>query len=302
MNKSNNDLRGSQKIADILVYSNTLIALAALSQSALTYLVLTIPPSPWVLTVEFCSTFLLYNFSLLIIRPKNPAQSPFERTRWYYRHEHILRVLSAVAGVALIIAVLHLHFYTMQFLAGVGIFSFLYNFPFLPSKHGKEGLRKIPLLKIFHISILWSLSTVGLPVVESLFTEHAINWFDANYLGILKILFILLCTLPFDVRDMEQDRYYNLRTIPTVFGMEKSIQLNYIVLSLHSVCVLLSPYAIAIKTGLIITNVLIAIVLKTIVYNPKNQQYNRVYILDFVLVAQYVITYAYLLLNGAVKA
>src|SRR5690606_32802739 len=142
-------------------------------------------------------------------------------------------------------------FYTWIYLAFVGAVSVSYSFPFLKVNGKRGGLRQVTGVKLFYIALVWSLSSVGLPVVELWAEGMLVNWWVANYLGIIKILFLLICTLPFDIRDMEQDSYYHLKTIPHILGEKRAILACYVMVVLHSILILLSPYPLAIKWGLV---------------------------------------------------
>ncbi|MFD2600377.1 hypothetical protein ACFSQ3_15590 [Sphingobacterium corticis] len=262
--------------------------MASVAQSALTYLILNIPSNPLILLIEGCSTMALYNMSLFYSKPADPLNAPFARTRWFFRYQTAMIVLTALALSLLLYSVFHLGFYSMLYLGFVGIASMLYNLPFLRLGKSKGGLRQIPGLKLFHIAIVWSLSTVGLPIVDA--WEHGlpIDWHAANFLGAIKVLFLLICTLPFDVRDFRQDSYYNLKTIPTMIGTQRSIRLNYLMIGMHSLLIAFAPYGLAIKVGLWISNIFIVCVLRKFIFLPQQNHYHAAYLLDLALVAQFV--------------
>lgn len=271
----------------ILVFSNGLIALASVAQSALTYLILDLPTNPFVLLIEGCSTVALYNMSLFYAKPAQPASSPFARTRWFFQHLKSMVSITILAGLLLAYSLWHIHWYTICYLGFVGVLSLLYNIPFLRLGKHTGGLRQIPGLKLFHIAIVWSLSTVGLPVIEAWTEGTAIDWAAANFLGVIKILFLLVCTLPFDVRDIKQDSYYNLKTVPTMIGEQKSIQLNYALIVCHTVLIAVAPYALPIKLGLWITNLGIIYLLRRFIFVTQQKHYHAVYLLDMALVIQF---------------
>ncbi|PVH26090.1 UbiA prenyltransferase family protein [Sphingobacterium corticibacter] len=273
----------------ILVFSNGIIALASVAQSALTYLILDLPTNPFILLIEGCSTVALYNMSLFYAKPAKPADSPFARTRWFFGHQQAMVSVTVLAGLLLAYSVWHIHWYTMLYLGFIGVLSLLYNIPFLRLGKNTGGLRQIPGLKLFHIAVLWSLSTVGLPVVEAWMDGHAINWIAANFLGIVKIFFLLVCTLPFDVRDIKQDSYYNLKTVPTMIGEQKAIQLNYVLIAFHTLLIAFAPFTLPIQVGLWITNLFIFILLRQFIFVAQQKHYHAVYLLDLALIVQFVL-------------
>lgn len=270
------------------IFSNLLIGTAAYVQCALTYMVLNKVPNSDILMIEGTATLLLYNFSLLLSKPKHPHESPYLRTRWIFKNEWLLWTNSILAFVLLACALIEVHLYTLLFLAGIGLLSLSYALPLFKINGVRGGLRQLPGLKLFHIAIIWSLSSVGLPVVQLWAEGGSMDWYAANYLGIAKVIFLLLCTLPFDIRDMQQDSYYHLKTIPRMLGEKKSIRLCYTLVLLHSTLVLCSPYEGYIKIGLLITNLIIVLAMRFMIF-PHIKQYHHVYLLDMALIIQFLI-------------
>ncbi|MBE8720024.1 UbiA prenyltransferase family protein [Sphingobacterium pedocola] len=270
------------------IFSNLLIGTAAYVQCALTYMVLNKVPNSDILMIEGTATLLLYNFSLLLSKPKHPHESPYLRTRWIFKNEWLLWTNSILAFVLLACALIEVHLYTLLFLAGIGLLSLSYALPLFKINGVRGGLRQLPGLKLFHIAIIWSLSSVGLPVVQLWAEGGNMDWYAANYLGIAKVIFLLLCTLPFDIRDMQQDSYYHLKTIPRMLGEKKSIRLCYTLVLVHSILVLCSPYEGYIKIGLLITNLIIVLAMRFMIF-PHIKQYHHVYLLDMALIIQFLI-------------
>lgn len=276
---------------NVFVYSNWIIALAAVAQCALTYLVLDITPEPFILIIEWSSTLLLYNFSLFLSKPRSAQDSPYERIRWFFRHITLMWYISLAAVAFLCYSLFHIHVHALFFLLFIGLLSLLYHVPLIRFGPVKGGLRQIPGLKLFYIAAIWSLSTVGLPVIQAWSHSIDVNWYQVIYLGGIKVLFITICTLPFDIRDMKQDRYYNLKTIPNIIGKNPSIGLNYFLLSAHSVLLFFAPYTLSIKSGMLLMNLFIAILFYTIIFRKSHQHYNNVYLLDLCLIVQYILVY-----------
>lgn len=276
-----------RKIYNFIIFSNVLIAVAAMAQCLLTYIVLGLQSNWYIVGIEGAATLLLYNFSLLLSKPKNPQQSPYLRTRWVFGHEGIFWVNSTTAALILLYCLLHVHFYTWIFLAFVGLISAGYSLPIFRFAGRSGGLRQIPGLKLFHIAVVWSLSSVGLPVVEAWAEAIPIDWQIANTLGLLKILFLLICTLPFDIRDMKQDSYYHLKTIPHLIGEGRAKQLCYLLIIVHIFLLWAVPFGKHVKEGIILTDVLIGLVLHFVIFK-KNVGYHQVYLLDVALMVQYL--------------
>lgn len=269
-----------------LVHTNVLIALAAVAQCALTYYILNLPVNDPILVIEGATTLVLYNLSLYLSLPKDPSKSPFQRTRWIGKNMWLFWLLSAIATVITIWALFQVHLLTLFFLGFIGVISLAYAVPLLKVKGKWVGMRQVPGLKVFYIALVWSLSSVGLPVVELYANGANIDWYQANYLGLVKIVFLVLCTLPFDIRDYEQDSLYNLKTVPILLGKQRAINLSYGIGVFHLILILLSPNTWAVRIALLITTLLILIMFRFIIFS-KEKHYHHVYLLDLALVLQW---------------
>lgn len=274
-----------------MTYSNCTIALAAVAQCGLTYLILNLPFQPYILMIEGTSTLLLYNFSLFLSKPIDPVLSPFPRTRYFFAHETVMWAISILALLLLLYALAHIHAMTTLYLAFIGMLSLLYNIPFLSKGQMKFGLRQVPGLKLFYIAILWSLSTVGLPIVEAWGGQLPFDWAKAVFLSGIKVLFLVVCTLPFDIRDLTQDKLYRVKTIPVMIGRKRSIYLTYSLLIGHAVLALFAPYDMPIKVALLLTDLGVLLILNK-VFQPLRANDITVYLLDVALILQFVVTAA----------
>lgn len=279
-----------------LIYTNLLIAGAAIAQSALTYLFFDIPFDYPIMMIEGAATLLLYNFSMLLSRPRQPQKSAYKRTRWIFQHEWLLWMNSIIGIVAVVYAACHIHLYSLFFLAGIGAMSLAYAVPIIRYKGKRVGFRQLPGMKIFHIALVWTLSSVCLPAVEMHLDGAPVDIYLFQTLFVLKFIFLIICTLPFDIRDIQQDSYYHLKTIPNMIGINRAVLLCYALLIVHSVVILLSSIQWEIKIGLWSTNLLIAVVLKQVVFRNANR-YHYAFLLDFALIVQFVIVYLFLIVR-----
>lgn len=275
-------------ICKIFVYTNLLIAFAAGAQVFLSYLIFQIPYNLEIVLLEFSATLLLYNLSIWISKPKDSRKSAYERTRWVFGNMYIFWTLNAIALLSLIYTLTQIHLQTLIYLGFIGVLSLAYALPIWKIQGQWRGFRHIPYVKVFHIALIWSLSTVGLVYVESINNLQAVEWTSLFYLLSCKFLFILLVTLPFDIRDMKQDSYYHLKTVPLALGQVKAQNLCYFLGLLHILLVIAMSTSDEIKMGLIICDILVLILFKTKIFKEQNSFLN-VYLLDLVLVFQYLL-------------
>lgn len=84
-------------------------------------------------------------------------------------------------------------------------------------------LREIPYLKIFLISLIWSVSTILPPVIHAgnkILSEQVILLFAERF------LFIFAIAIQFDIRDMQADQRTGLKTIPLLIEKKKAFLLS----------------------------------------------------------------------------
>lgn len=208
---------------DFLLFSNIFIALCAAAQALVTYQLLQAKADKHVLGLLFFSTLALYNFSILLAKPQNPGRSPFRRIRWIFAHHRLMISITIIAILSLIPLILFLSTPAKILLIFLGLVSVAYNLPLFTINNKAFGLRNIPGIKLFLIALVFSLSCVLIPVLE--LESHqtvAVSTRDTILLIAKRFLFIAAITIPFDIRDLFQDRIYELKTIPVLFGEKNS--------------------------------------------------------------------------------
>ena len=280
-------MNGIKGVWKFLVFTNILIASAAAAQVLLSYKVFGLPLNYSIAIVEFSATILLYNLSIWNSRPVDYKASPYERTRWIFGNIAVFGLMTGLALVSLFYALTLIHWQTLFFLMFIGVLSLAYALPIFKFDGKWKSFRHIPYAKVFHIALIWSLSTVGLVYIESINNLQDVSFWSVLYLSLCKFLFILLVTLPFDIRDMKQDSYYHLKTVPIALGLEKSQRLCYTLAVLHILLTFFMPTSLAVKVGLICCDVLVLILFKTKIFKEKDSFLN-VYLLDLILVVQYL--------------
>ena len=208
---------------DFLLFSNLFIALCAVAQGLVTYQLLGVKPEKYILALLFFSTLAQYNFSILLSKPKDPQKSPFRRVKWIFSHYRLMISVTIISIVSLIPLILFLSVPSQILLFFLGVLSVAYGLPIFSFHDKKFGLRNIPGIKLFLIALVWSVSTVLLPILEleSLGILHTPNR-DTILLVAKRFLFVAAITVPFDIRDLFQDRSSALKTIPVMLGEKKA--------------------------------------------------------------------------------
>lgn len=123
-------------------------------------------------------------------------------TKYQYSKKwgHIL-VICMVSGVVCAVLIINNHhierLYKWMVICILGL---LYNSFFL-----KINIRKIPLFKIFYVGLIWGLINAWLSMPQ-------FNW----PIFLISFLYITALVLPFDIRDMKNDR---VLTFPQIIGV-----------------------------------------------------------------------------------
>jgi 4-hydroxybenzoate polyprenyltransferase len=208
-----------QSVLDFLLFSNIFMSLCAVAQALLTFHLIGSKPVFPVLGLLFTSTLGIYNFCILITRPAKPQRSPYRRVRWFFAHYRLMVTFTIVSLLSLIPLFFIITTESKILLIFLSVLSFGYGLPLFSVGDHKFGLRNIPGLKPFLITLVWTMSCVLFPVLESMHHHLTdITMRDTTILIAKRFLFIGALTIPFDIRDLFDDRKVGLKTIPVVWG------------------------------------------------------------------------------------
>lgn len=276
-------------ILDFLLFSNLFIAICAVAQGLVTYHLLNVKPDKYILTIIFFGTIAVYNFSMLLSKPKDPENSQFARVRWIFSHHRLIISITLIAVLCLIpLGLLYLSIEGKLLMIFTALLALGYNIPFLTLNNQKIGLRNIPGIKLFLIALVWSVSCVLLPVVE-LEHNYQVNISSAETLLLVakRFLFIAAITIPFDIRDLFQDKYYALKTIPVMLGEKKAyIFCQFLLVGYLALLLLFSRALNADIIALAITLLLTGwLILRS---NIKKNEYYYFFFLDGTMLLQYL--------------
>lgn len=276
----------TNKIVQFIIYTHLLIAGAAVAQCLLTYKILNAPYDGHILGIIGASTLIFYNLSIILSKPKEPLKSKINRTRWFYQNIYFNRLLTTIATITLFFCLIHIKVEIVIIWIIIGIISFLYYLPIYRHANKKVGLRHIPGLKIIYITTIWLVSTIGIPVLNVHLDNYPIHYQTISIHTTAQFIFIFVCTLPFDIRDIEMDQKNHLKTIPVLLGRNISICITYILLLIHLFIICLTSFYVPeIKSTLFIIDLLVILLIRlSIIPNPL--KYIRVYLLDLMLIIQ----------------
>lgn len=283
-------------ILDFLLFSNVFIAICAVAQALVTYHLLHAPPSQYVLAFLFFSTLLIYNVAVLLAKPKNPQKSPFRRVRWIFSHYRLNISITLIAILCIVpLGLFYLSFQSQLLMGFIGLLAVAYNIPFLSFNNKKIGLRNIPGIKLFLIGFVWAGSCVLLPIVELESVKSALQiqvpLSETVLLTAKRFLFICAITVPFDIRDLFQDKLYELKTIPVMLGEKKAWIFCQALLVVYLILLVLFTHHINLDViGLTLTILLTGwLIFKS---NLKRNEYYYFFYLDGTMLLQYLVLVA----------
>ncbi|GAB1307532.1 hypothetical protein KH5_02150 [Urechidicola sp. KH5] len=160
-----------------------------------------------VATFSFFSTVFGYN---LIRFTSQPTKDSWIYP-WYARHKKLLVAITIITALIAAYLSFKLHYKVLLYITPLAFITIFYGvkIPWL-----KKGLRYIPGIKIFAIAVVFSGVTVILPLVQG----QAELTLEIWWYFLQRLIFVILITLPFDLRDLNTDGG-GLKTIPQQFGV-----------------------------------------------------------------------------------
>src|ERR1700744_4300791 len=144
-----------QSFFDFLLFSNIFMSLCAVAQGLVTFYLIGAKPVPAVVALLFTSTLGIYNICILISKPKFPERSPYKRIRWFFSHYRLMVTFTIVSLLSLAPLFFLLSIESRILLIFLAVLSFFYGIPIFTIGEQKFGLRNIPGLKQFLITLVW---------------------------------------------------------------------------------------------------------------------------------------------------
>lgn len=190
----------------VYIKSSLHVGLAVTAFSFITILEYDLQITSFLLPFIFSSTVVAYNFTKYL--------SLLDR-----RYLTMTPSLKAIAAVTLllfvctIISAFYLNIITLGFAAIPALLTAAYALPLFRSG---TNLRHVYGAKLFIIGIVWALVTAGLPFAAHQGELPALSLLFTE--GFQRLLFVMVLTLPFDIRDIQTDTE-QLGTIPQIFGI-----------------------------------------------------------------------------------
>ncbi len=221
------------------VYANLLVATVLSSLTCSSFFLVDYLAFRWYVPASvFLGSFVLYTFHRLYKIDFIPVQQLAERHQWVLKHAQSMKYAMSFAVFGLMLLLPNFNADTVVWLVPAGLISVGYTIPILPSQNGWRRFRDIPLTKPLIIALVVSYITLAFPVFEqmgmqALFEPSFIQRFTERF------LFLVAVTIPFDMRDILNDKDAGIQTLGTEFGFSRARLVGYIIIAAWSVSMLM---------------------------------------------------------------
>ncbi|SFN62091.1 hypothetical protein SAMN05660413_01904 [Salegentibacter flavus] len=191
------------------------MALAVVALSLLSYLEYGLNPDSLLLIFIFFGSITGYNFVKYAGLAKLYHRSLARNLRF-------IQVFSFLVFLGLVYMAFLQTWEVLLMSALLGVFTLLYAAPVLTQN---RNLRDLAGIKILIIALVWA----GVSVILPLLDHPEVSLLDKILMFFQRALFIIVITLPFEIRDLEFDSEH-LATIPQKIGIKKTRLLGWLML------------------------------------------------------------------------
>ena len=161
------------------------------------------------------STFVSYNFIRYMNFLENKLTAHLHA--WFTKHLKLLFWFTVFDVLGLLLLSKSFHELSFLILLPFVALTAMYGLPLLKHKGESISLRGFPSLKIVSIAFCWA----GLSVLFPLVSQKIPISFFHGFFFLQQFLFVLVLTLPFDIRDLGVDEK-RLKTVPQLLGVQKT--------------------------------------------------------------------------------
>lgn len=191
-------------VFDFYLDASVHVAFAVWALVGVTALTLNIPFDLHLSWFLFFGTIVCYNF----------VKYGVEAKKYVLVANRYHKNIQFFSFIAVVVMLYHAYFLSYRVWLGVlvlALISGLYALPVLPSA---KNLRSWSGFKIFIVALVWTGTTVLLPVLSA---HQEFSW-DTNVVAFQRFIFILILLIPFEIRDLQYDDQ-DLKTLPQRYGV-----------------------------------------------------------------------------------
>ncbi|PQB04972.1 hypothetical protein [Aureitalea marina] len=160
----------------------------------------------------FCGTLIGYNF-IKYYRSIKEGHSELPIPVWLFWFVNML------AGIGIVYSSISLDTELLLVMGAMGLVTLFYDFPLNKSRN----LRNRSGLKILLVALVWT----GVTICPAIYSAGLELKGDLLFSITQRFLFIVLLTLPFEIRDLKEDDS-SLGTLPQILGIEGTKKFGFI--------------------------------------------------------------------------
>lgn len=202
-----------RRFLNFLLYSNIFIAIAAVALVFTNQITVGEEPTLNAVTAfVFFATLMAY--SALKFRGSQNTVYTTTHHDWAGDNPRVLLTVLVIGGLGSVVYFFHLQLRAQIIIIILAFITALYGLISLPFTGGKK-LRNFGVLKTLFVGIVWSVTTVVIPL-----TEHPPAASVLAFLLVRRFLFIAGLTLAFEVKDLAADEAADILTIPMLIGVK----------------------------------------------------------------------------------
>lgn len=227
-----------QRLAEGFVYSNLFVALVLALLTASSYFIVPWLAFEWHVPVSvFFGSHMLYSFHRLYKIDFIPIDQLQNRHRWILSRANWVRYGMMTSMLCGLVLLPNFQADTIIWLIPAGLVSIGYTIPILPADEGWRRFRDIPYTKPIIIAFTVAYFTLAFPVFAQLGMEGV---FEGAFLRSFseRVLFLLAVTIPFEMRDLQNDKESGLETLATQYGFQTAKRTGYLAVAAWGVLVL----------------------------------------------------------------
>jgi len=171
----------------------------------------------------FLATLSNYTFHRIFpVYYHNYKTHPSPLFKWTIQHLNFLTVLFLSSLLLSVFFFLDVNFTVKIVLFALALLTMAYSLPLFKWKNKIIRLRDFSYLKIILIATTWAIVCGNLVLLNDE-TNYSVKQHLAVFIE--KFLFLIAITIPFDIRDFEQDKIEAVKTIPNTLGIQQSISI-----------------------------------------------------------------------------
>jgi 4-hydroxybenzoate polyprenyltransferase len=272
-----------KKLIDLLLYSNFWIACCAVAMTLQTQLLLhgQLEYNP-LIGLIFFATLMVYAVHRIVGLFR--LQEFIQEGRYFIinKFKSHIWIYATVGLLGSIYCFFQLQRPVQIAIVLPAFFSMGYILPVF-GRSTKLRLRDFNGIKIFLVASVWAYVTVLLPALQYPVAQSTIIW-----MFIERFIFVFAITLPFDIRDLKVDEFNQVKTIPSVLGINRTLLLAMGLLDIFWIICYFS-YDLNVFWAMLATALFTAL----LIYQSPKQQHDYYFtgFLDGTMILQPVLVY-----------